>query len=114
MKIRCGFVLRPILVRAEARRKQLLNAAKEYDKVKSTVLGLEGSEDMLWEVIALVFLLGVGLLMLIKPEVVWKIDHCFTVKNGEPTELYLAITRVSGLVFAAIAVIAGPIILFFG
>ena len=37
----------------------------------------------------LLFLLILGILMLFKPELLWKIEHMFTVKNGEPTELYL-------------------------
>ena len=44
----------------------------------------------------LLFLL---ILMLFKPELLWKIEHMFTVKNGEPTELYLAFMRVGGAFF---------------
>ena len=50
----------------------------------------------------LLFLLILGILMLFKPELLWKIEHMFTVKNGEPTELYLAFMRVGG-VFLLIA-----------
>ena len=47
----------------------------------------------------LLFLLILGILMLFKPELLWKIEHMFTVKNGEPTELYLAFMRVGGVFF---------------
>ena len=47
----------------------------------------------------LLFLLILGILMLFKPELLWKIEHMFTVKNGEPTELYLAFMRVGGAFF---------------
>ena len=47
----------------------------------------------------LLFLLILGILMLFKPELLWKIEYMFTVKNGEPTELYLAFMRVGGAFF---------------
>lgn len=47
----------------------------------------------------LLFLLILGIRMLFKPELLWKIEHMFTVKNGEPTELYLAFMRVGGAFF---------------
>ena len=47
----------------------------------------------------LLFLLILGILMLFKPELLWKIEHMFTVKNGGPTELYLAFMRVGGVFF---------------
>lgn len=43
--------------------------------------------DYLW----LVILFVLGIMMVIKPEFLWKIEHIFTVKNGEPTELYLTL-----------------------
>lgn len=58
------------------------------------------------EIIACVALLALGLLMLIKPDFVWKIEHFFSVQEGEPTDWYLAIVRVFGLGFIFISVIA--------
>ena len=43
--------------------------------------------------------------MLFKPELLWKIEHMFTVKNGEPTELYLAFMRVGGVFFLIASVV---------
>ena len=53
----------------------------------------------------LLFLLILGILMLFKPELLWKIEHMFTVKNGEPTELYLACMRVGGVFFLIASVV---------
>lgn len=53
----------------------------------------------------LLFLLILGILMLFKPELLWKIEHMFTVKNGEPTELYLAFMRVGGVLFLIASVV---------
>ena len=53
----------------------------------------------------LLFLLILGILMLFKPELLWKIEHMFTVKNGEPTELYLALMRVGGVFFLIASVV---------
>ena len=53
----------------------------------------------------LLFLLILGILMLFTPELLWKIEHMFTVKNGEPTELYLAFMRVGGVFFLIASVV---------
>lgn len=44
-------------------------------------------------------LLILGILLLFKPKLLWKLENIFTVKGGEPTELYLAVMRISGTVF---------------
>lgn len=51
------------------------------------------------EYIYIIILLIVGTMMIVKPEVLWKIEHIFTVKNGEPTELYMAFTRIVGVCY---------------
>ena len=40
--------------------------------------------DYIWIVVLIIL----GLAMLLKPEILWKIENIFTVKNGEPTDLY--------------------------
>lgn len=57
------------------------------------------------EYIALLFLFLLGVLMFLKPELLWKLAHLFAVKGEEPTELYLTILRLGGILFAIIAVI---------
>ena len=53
--------------------------------------------------LAALFVLGV--LMFWKPELLWKIEHLFSVKGGEPTDFYLSTMRIGGVIFAVIAVI---------
>ena len=63
-----------------------------------------------WAVGALMMAAGValfvlGILMFIKPEWMWKLEHLFSVKGGEPTDFYLSMMRLGGVVFAVIAVL---------
>lgn len=64
--------------------------------------------DYIW----IVVLLLLGFAMLLKPEILWKIEHIFTVKNGEPTDLYLTLMRLGGIFFigAGIMVLIASII----
>ena len=57
--------------------------------------------DYIWVVLLLVL----GLAMLFKPRLLWKIEQLFTVRGGEPTELYLVLMRIGGLFFTAAGVI---------
>ncbi len=54
------------------------------------------------EYISIVALLVLGILMLTKPKLLWKIENFFTVKGGEPTDLYIAVMQLCG-VFSIIA-----------
>lgn len=62
--------------------------------------------------LALLVLAALGLLMLWKPRLLWRLDHFLTVKGGEPSELYLAITRITGAVFILGPAIVGLYFLF--
>ena len=57
--------------------------------------------DYIWAVV----LLALGLAMLFRPKLLWKIERLFTVRGGEPTELYLALMKIGGLFFTAASVI---------
>ena len=57
--------------------------------------------DGIW----LVVLLVLGFSMLFKPEVLWKIENIFSVKNGEPTDLYLTLMRLGGIFFIVASII---------
>ena len=57
--------------------------------------------DYIWAVV----LLALGLAMLSRPKLLWKIEQLFTVRGGEPTELYLALMKIGGLFFTAASVI---------
>ena len=56
---------------------------------------MTGSE-LIKTLLLLVFLIALSLLMIGKPEWLWKIEHFLEVKGGEPTDLYLAVMRVMG------------------
>lgn len=56
---------------------------------------------MLW----LILLAALGLAMLLIPQYLWKLEHIFSVKNGEPSEIYLSAMRLGGVVFIIAAII---------
>lgn len=58
---------------------------------------------MEWLYPLLLFLLG--LFMVAKPEILWKLEHFLTVKDGEPSDLYLALTRIGGALIMIISII---------
>lgn len=53
----------------------------------------------------IVGLMLLGALMIARPIWFWKIDHVMTVRGGEPTQLYLTLTRLLGVVF-----LLGPVV----
>ena len=55
--------------------------------------------------VGLLVLFVLGVIMFLKPEWLWKIEHLFSVKGGEPTDLYLSAMRIGGFIMAVIAVI---------
>ena len=52
--------------------------------------------DVFWGFLAMIVLPVLSCLMIGKPEWLWKLDHMFTVKGGEPTEFYLTVMRLFG------------------
>ena len=64
------------------------------------------------EFLVLAFLLVLGVVMIVNPTLIWKVDHFFTVKGGEPTDWYLGITRVGGLVFVLLSLGLAVVFLF--
>ena len=56
------------------------------------------------EYLGVLALFILGVLMFLRPEWLWKLEHLFSVKVGEPTDFYLAMMRIGGVVFAVIAV----------
>ena len=53
-----------------------------------------------------------GSLMLAKPHTVWKIEHFFSVKNGEPSGFYILCTRIIGgiLLLGSVLVLLEPLL----
>lgn len=52
-----------------------------------------------------ILLLLLGIFMVWKPNVLWKITHFLSVKDGEPTGLYLYVVRLIGTIGIVIAVV---------
>lgn len=59
------------------------------------------------KVAAGIFLIMMGSVMLIKPNTMWKIAESWKMKtNGEPTDAYMMIIRIGGLILAIGGIIA--------
>lgn len=61
--------------------------------------------DFIW----LIVLFLLGLVAVIWPDKLWKLEHFLTVKNGEPSDFYLGISRTIGAFFMIAAIICGLI-----
>ncbi len=70
--------------------------------------------ELFQKIIAVIFILLSGLLMLTRPDIIWKLEHFFSVKDGEPTEWYITIVRIIGLGFIFISAFLAIVFLFFG
>ena len=46
-----------------------------------------------------------GMFFIIKPYTVWKYNHYFSVKYGEPTRLYIVFVRISGVILLIVALL---------
>ena len=49
-----------------------------------------------------IYVFFMAILSLVAPETIWKMRHWFSVKNGEPSEGYLILTRISGVIILVI------------
>ena len=66
---------------------------------------------MFWEVFAMNIFVGLVLLFAgglsaINPEMAWQWEIGWKVKDAEPSDTYLLFTRISGIVFCIIGLIA--------
>ena len=57
--------------------------------------------ERMWVLVLLV----IGVMMLCKPKLMFRIETLFTVKGGEPTELYLILMRLGGLFFTICSIV---------
>lgn len=55
-------------------------------------------EHLLMCLAALVFI-ALGIFLLAKPELCWKLEHFLDTIGGEPSDWYITITRLSGVLF---------------
>lgn len=61
----------------------------------------------------LILFLILGMLMVIKPELWWKIRHFIDVKDGEPTEISIMLIRIGGIIYIILDVILCLILAFY-
>ena len=58
--------------------------------------------DVVWTSAKGIFLLlalyAMGFFMILKPELIWKLNYSLLVKNGEPSDFYLTMMRLVGVV----------------
>lgn len=64
----------------------------------SAVIDLKRGDGM--KIVYVILLIVLGAAMVFKPELLWKIEHFLTTRGGEPSELYLALMRLGGTLFA--------------
>ena len=60
------------------------------------------------KVFAIILLIGLGLMNIADPNIAWYLEYGWRYKNAEPSQLALAVNRISGV----IAVIVGVILIF--
>ena len=51
----------------------------------------------MWDIIGLIVISMFGLLLLFKPELMWRIKHFWDVKDGEPTDSYIIFSKCVGI-----------------
>ena len=69
---------------------------------------------MLWSVSGGVVIFALGMFIFLKPDLVWKLtEEWKSYRADEPSEFYLKVTRIGGILFAlfGIIMIALPFIL---
>ena len=53
----------------------------------------------------LLILIVLSVFMIFKPTFLWKIEHFLSVKNGEPTDLYITLMRIGGTFFLILSIV---------
>ncbi|MFW5891397.1 MAG: DUF6199 family natural product biosynthesis protein [bacterium] len=53
----------------------------------------------------LLLLIILSIFMIFKPTLLWEIEHFITVKNGEPTDLYITLMRIGGTFFLIFSIV---------
>lgn len=61
---------------------------------------------MLWSVSGGVIIFALGMFIFLKPDLVWKLtEEWKSYRADEPSEFYLKVTRIGGILFALFGVI---------
>ena len=61
--------------------------------------------DTVLIILGIILIAVYGFAAVLYPEELWKLEHCFDVKNGEPTEWYIEKSRLRGLLCIAVDII---------
>lgn len=61
--------------------------------------------DFVLVIIAELLLIGLALMSLLRPRDLWRLEHFLSVRGGEPTDFYLFMTRLSGVIFLILAIV---------
>lgn len=57
------------------------------------------------DIIYAVVFIALGLFFFLKPELCWKISHLLDTKGGEPSDYYLKVCKVSGILVITVGII---------
>ncbi len=71
---------------------------------------------LIWTLLLVGIMFCMSFVMMLVPEKMWKLEHLFSVKGGEPTEAYINMTRLSGVVLFLLSIFFGVtlILIIFG
>lgn len=58
---------------------------------------------MLWSIIVL----AIGILMVVKPDILWKIECLLRMKDGDANQTYLMLSRIFGVFLVVWAIVLG-------
>ena len=52
-----------------------------------------------------IIIIIVGLILLLKPSIIWKNESALFIKNGEPTKFWFIVARASGILAITVGII---------
>lgn len=65
----------------------------------------------MYDILAVILIFLIGLLLLIKPEIAWKITHHWDTVGGEPSDMYLRYCRLVGGLAVIVCVVVAIVFL---
>ncbi len=73
----------------------------------------KGALPMIGYILILILFALLGIAMIFRPHFFWTVSHWLSVRDGEPTDLYIWFVRISGSIFLVLAVVVIGILLFY-
>lgn len=68
---------------------------------------------MIGYILILILFALLGIAMIFRPHFFWTVSQWLSVRDGEPTDLYIWFVRISGSIFLVLAVVVIGILLFY-